>query len=937
MGSIQDRFYRNDDTTWSYILNKQESDQTERTNESSAEPGIKEVRLNIGKISDDGSHVYELASTITTVFEQSTQKINRELFNQGFEVEIIKEDSKHPAAGKWLVQAAKAKKTWSDIFKSFIPFFSSIEPKEIIKVEVSKIEESAWKKVQSLFTSRTSCSSTPQEAIIFKAPANEYFSSLTSRLSKECFLDPFTRLATDCLTTVEPYFVMEAEHRGSWRFVLNDETQELTLQKIPASSSEATEQEKEKIKEENRQVIRFYREFLEEEYGPWFIDLIATNYNLDFKTMIEKGDPLYPDHVSKCNIGVQNIEIRHIEALYRKLEALHTRLFIDLNPETNPLSLEETFAKMSQHPTNKELSLSLREIRGLLNATRRHIHENQSEPNASTFEITLKDIKQYLDTFISDVDCEDIKEAKHTYFNEVVDMIMSSESELERSFTGRKIRHLSIMGFHTMGDKNVSNPCRDMFELLHVFSDLQKTEDWNNFYEILGHVVAKKSLFRKTAVQNSENSSEKDIAWHVGLLLPGPRTKKNEKRWLCNTEFVDSGDGNVNYTFKLVSRNESDAQNPHVSPMIKLYRSTASNRNAINWQDSLQADLNPKGSPGALNPELTYEYERKSFDERTIPLWVAYTLAASKLMSDIEKLQNDQTLSIVFKEKIFDYMKRAVADLTVYFDRNRPDDKESFLPHINLALEKKDFQELRKYFFYLAQEYRERPIDKKAENIAFVGHSLGGALAQFGLCYFGTRVNRIPLPGHNFVCYSSDGPGIDTSHDEVFIKFLKENRELLEILGQKWKIFHQFEYGDFVPQSGSSHVGTNGYSDELKSVLDFRARVFRPMQTAKSIAMTTAPTHGRRIGLAEPGVDYTTTPLNPREVYTFDHAKWLGNLSKVFGFTVLVSPYLTETVRLQASKILYPFNRVIDAFVGNSVGYRDKNGVFYIADRGNAV
>ncbi len=897
---LDKRLYRLDNSTWSYDC------------EALQNADLKEIRVSVNDV--QAEHAFTIANCVATIFEQNPSNITLESLSKGIDIRITKENVSHPIHGKWTIAAKKTQASWYQSFSSIFPFLRTITPKNIVEVTVSKAPESVWNKVSSLFSSTIACEHAKISKKIFQKPIETQLSWEKS-VCIDGFLDPFTELATKCLTTVEPHFVMEQAHTGSWRFAFNPQKDTLLLKKI--SCNTLNKEELQEYQEENRAVVTYFKNYLENEFGPWFVSFLAENYDINLKKMADEGLPLYPDHVSKCNIGVQNIEISHADQLLQKLRAFNERLQTDLNPNHSSITLSNAFQTVM---TEGSIAFSHREIRGLLRQVQNHKSFESRE------EITLVDIQEYLHDLLQESSEVVLTNTSSRICSQIISMLVATHEERERAFTGRKIRHLSIMGFHTMGNKQIACSARDMFELLHIFPDMQKKQEWPDYYELLGHVVAKKSLYRKSPKLHPEDKEEK---WHVGLILPSPTSSTGETRWYYNNEFVDDGCGNVNYMILPVCNKCEGMRHPE--PAIKFYRSTASDHNAMNWQDSLQADLNPYGSPGSLNPDVSYRYEKEVFHKRTIPLWVAYGMAAFKLLEEYDKLEEGSYTATSTKTTIDEYLTKSVSTLTTYFDTFYPREKQTYLPYIEQLLKERKYKELQECIAWIANKYDELPQNKIAQNMAFVGHSLGGGLAQFSTYFFGTRVDRIPLPGCFFTCYSSDGPAIDTDKDTAFMNFGRSNKKLLELLGQKWKIFHQFEYGDFVPQAGGSHLGTNGYDKkEDASWLDFRARVFRPLPTAEALSITSAPTHGRRIGTATSGKDYVTTNLTAGEVYQFDHSYFLnGSLANVFGYVLLRSPKVTEQVRQLAAKLLYPVNRLIDAAVGNKIGSRDENGVFY--------
>ena len=214
-----------------------------------------------------------------------------------------------------------------------------------------------------------------------------------------------------------------------------------------------------------------------------------------------------------------------------------------------------------------------------------------------------------------------------------------------------------------------------------------------------------------------------------------------------------------------------------------------------------------------------------------------------------------------------------------------------------------------------------------------IGHSLGGALAQRGFHYFGPGMRRIPCPGFHFICRSYNGPATDASVDREFMEFGRKYREVIQGLGQQWKIFHQFEYGDFVPEAGECHLGSNNYNEEYdEEWLHVHTQIFQPKETAHALAITTCPTHGRRISLAVKNLDYQLNFITPKELYDYHHSIVLPKkLIDLFGYRILISPRTTELLRRTFGCVGYPLLRIRKAiyhtFHPENV-QRDAQGVF---------
>lgn len=193
--------------------------------------------------------------------------------------------------------------------------------------------------------------------------------------------------------------------------------------------------------------------------------------------MCRTGAPLHPDHIFKINIGVNQIEMIHIEELYQKLQRLQSAL-TSFEPN-QPLSF--VFEELGAGVNNE---LSIREMRGLCKIS----GKTQYDINA----LTTGDLQQALLKLLSKKPPKTMRELSPDGFSALCRMLMPEVENDAAVFTGRKITHVSICGYKTMGDRGVFDPSRNLHELLQTFPDMQKPADWHNYFEMLAHVAVRK-------------------------------------------------------------------------------------------------------------------------------------------------------------------------------------------------------------------------------------------------------------------------------------------------------------------------------------------------------------------------------------------------------------------------------------------------------------
>lgn len=651
-------------------------------------------------------------------------------------------------------------------------------------------------------------------------------------LHQESFQDPFTELATENLQTYELNFVSEQNVVASYRFVIENDM--VSIRRITENDDP----------EENRKVVEVYREYILKEFGSRYLDYVNTAYGFSLDTLIEQGEPLTPDHVFKVNIGMCNIELYDLQLLYEKL-----------------VDLKASVDQAKKFP--ETLSLTMREYRALVSYLK-------TDDKRAIYTL-LKKFPQDKRS-VQDLDLE--------LFSLLVEFVFPTDAEIARAFTGRKIQHIAVVGSNTMGAPNIYNPSRDLFELMHLYSDMRKADNWDNYKELAAHVMVKKTLFRQ---------AEYADGYHAGIILPAPDSLDGKRRWYCNTHVFNDGHGSINYVFEPANKNETTL------PYIKCYRSTATTANAFDWLDSIRADLNPYGSPESLEEKDVFAKEHKEIKLRTIPLWVAHFMRAEK-----ERLLSHA------KNGLLEYIKCLEAPSAISKDR-----VETAIQEAKNALTL-DFEGLKGFLQNKAYLHNEHPKQKISQDVIFAGHSLGGSLAQWAMQHFCAKNRRIPLPTKNFICYSSRGPGINSDQERRLMQYGKEHAALIESLGQRWQILHSFSAGDFLPQAGHRHLGVT-CDDDCGKWVKIKNTVLKPLESATALEITTHEAHERRREQAQEGIDFESHELTVQDLYQYDCA-WImpRRLIKIFDYKICISSKVVEFGREFFAALLSPLLTVIE-------------------------
>jgi hypothetical protein len=530
------------------------------------ETTLKEIQI-ITPTSDEPKFGYVLAQGVAQILVAKNIKQKAEL-QEDFSIELT--NTLPSTMGRWSVSLLRHD-SWIDQIMDAIPAAKTIRDKKIVELAVAPEN-----KITSFFSSRPCLLyAGTQESANIQFPNKELPQNNQSLFGMAPFSDPFTRFSAAVLQTLDPRFVSERKIYTSFRFVLSENGQSLAIQEIPNRGP--TEQEI----QENIRTISWYRQYIIEEFGEKKLQFVDAVYGFSLTDMIQKGLPLAPDLVFKINIGMNKIDLSDVKELFTNLLASGTS---EKGPDAlfprYQLRKFSEYLKIARSPTMQEIASLAAPLSGYT----------------------------------------DVQDLPANLFNYVADFVLFSEKERERAYTGRKIHLWAISGTVTLGDPNVYNPSSDLFDVLQSFPQFEKTDDWENYCELLTHIIVKKALYDPLE-QNR---------WNVGLMIAGPKDAAGLARWYYIESFCDDNAGNVNYLLLPACKNYL-LETGDRAPMIKAYRSTSSAQNCIDWAESIAADLNPFGSPSTLIPQNSFLYEKPYFDERTIPVWVGYLLAAAKV------------------------------------------------------------------------------------------------------------------------------------------------------------------------------------------------------------------------------------------------------------------------------------------------------------------
>lgn len=930
-------FHRIGNRMWGVkVFNKADSPYRKQGNTHSV--FVNQSPLNTGSLPKDGAVPYDQVSDVRllTADVKSARLGAYVLSRMGIEGTDLKKDGSvrfkvqdGSMSGDWCMSVQSFKPGLKNRVKQWLPFTREIENKHVTFVTINRLptEASYLDRIKSCFVDMAPkfTISAPEEVMHVEMPIINTNQTAEERFCARPFTDAYTTLASFAFQNLETTFRHTLNPEPKFQFG-RDISGNLTLVEVSKAGAEYEKMSgKKKLdaieagKEKNRRIVRTYRNFVMQEYGGWFIKDVKHRFGVDLEKMVKYGEPLLPEHVYRINVGAHEIDEPAMARIIYKVNHL-----MKSSAKLDKVTIAAFMAGPNAYKRHDQFSV--REIRAIV----RHIDNDDFDFNTAT----VKDLRLALVDMFGGVISRHVQDTNPKQLEALYTFLEPAPEDFDGMFTGRKITDHAIMGYYTRAEKTNFKPWLDLQELLQIHGDLSSTKDWDGYYELLSHVVSKKHNVVR----------DRDQFWRVGRMIPAPNAEDGSRRFYEITTCTDDNYGDFNYTMEPASKGYKDM------PAIKLYRSTASDTYAMNGGKSVDADLSLSG-PGASNREAADEYENKFFDNLTIPVWVGYTILAKKTREKVATA-TALTAKMDLVEESYKHLKMAwrekrntdpefteewkELDFSERLSVPRLKTREGLVRRIEAKLDR------------MARTERERPEDKKAYDIAFVGHSLGGSLAQGGLYHYGVSRSRIPLPDHKFVCYASDPPGMARHENANFLQFGRRHEKLLVGLGQKWKVTHQMEYGDPVPMGGSVHLGATTRFDRLyKNWLELDVRVFKPLDTAEATCITTAPTHGRRVGKGKEGRDYKFTHLTARELHKYDNninPFGEGNrlLRDVFGYKILHSRRGVEAFRQGLATVRAPIQRRIRDIWKKVVPergdeMRDENGAFHVRVRHSEI
>ncbi len=187
-----------------------------------------------------------------------------------------------------------------------------------------------------------------------------------------------------------------------------------------------------------------------------------------------------------------------------------------------------------------------------------------------------------------------------------------------------------------------------------------------------------------------------------------------------------------------------------------------------------------------------------------------------------------------------------------------------------------------------ARDTGENSASKKKQDVLYVGHSLGGALAQRYMAEQTLLKDRLPVAGSHTTLYAFDAPGINEVDNRSYMSKGRENAELIKQMNVEPKVIQRYEGGDFIPGAGGGeHLGTVSSERELREAgqwLLFDASVSTPLEevsnpiigkseSAHATQFASGMKEGRRVGGVSVPADFKRVWMDGLQQHDLDHQK----------------------------------------------------------------
>lgn len=728
------------------------------------------------------------------------------------------------------------------------------------------------------------------------------------------YKDPFTKLATQLFQDYEPFH--------SWKDVKHNTYRDASAYQLvmEGDSLVAKPIGEEVDKDAIRATLMTYLDYLYSQFGEATINRIQTHYEFSLEDMIKNATPLTPEIVYRLNVGTSHIEANDVEQLTLDIQS------------GNKLP---------------------------------------------------KRIAEKIQTLPSPIDT-----ANPEHFAKLMDVLRLTETEQNSIFTGRRL-HGKISSWYTQGDDTLFKPWVDQQEFSQTCFKIPN-RDWNCFYEDLAMILCKKHLHQKNPdgtyrigalipapkEDGKPQSYYKVSSWiHnsrgifsytlepacPGTNLPAIKLYRSTSVSSYNLDGAASYKNDFNPInppgyegAHLVEPYENEFFNKRTIPVWVGYQEQARRHIEASQLDKARSCL--ESANKALIGEIATKYQKPKLeqfirtydaefmeligacrDAKAITPYQAWYLLNNSLRNTVKYHNSKDSEEVVNlkafleKAKNIPQFKAQATELLSWWspkaqiptknEKQLIDTLQDFKHEL-----KPDLSQWSDLIHKWAKANNEDIESKTAQNLDFVGHSLGAACAQRFLVSYTASKGRIPLPDQTVSARIFDDPAISGEDNEAFVSFGNAHSDLLASLQAKFVIVRRQEAGDPVPQSGETHLGAAKTIEEqntMRKWLRFDAALQKPSSSASDPQVRDyATAHGRLYAGAKPmGAwrksllqriepqklpqrDYTITYFDQRTQWNFDHPEstiiW-SDLRKIWKLPFKFNPIYAERLRTYLS------------------------------------
>ncbi len=665
----------------------------------------------------------------------------------------------------------------------------------------------------------------------------------------KAYFDPFTKLATTLFQDYEPFHswkdIKEHQHRDASRYFMCIEDDGLVAKLI-------------KDKDVSKEVIRLalvaYRDFIHKQFGTSVITTIQTQYGFDLDDMIAQNQPLTPEIVYRVNVGTTHVEAADVEKLacdLKQKKPLGLRFeerVKSLGLVTDAIDLQnpEHFSKLAEvfqlTEAESDKIFTGRKLHGKITSWYTHGDEELFKP--------WVDQQELFQT------CQKIPNRSWDCFYEDLAMILCKKHLHQTTLDPEMPYRVGAL---------IPAP-REVGQLQSYYKVTSWIHNSRGIFSYTlepacsGSTLPVIKLYRSTAASAYTFDGASSITNDFNPLnspgYEGSRFLEEHERYFFDKRTIPLW---VGYHHLATKKLDCTSGLKEAYALLE-----ASNRALIHEVESKYSKPSIKQFIRSHDSEFL-DLIRDFPKENLIDFYNAWILL--NRLRDIVKNHYEEDSTLVANLKNFlekaaqseGLEKRAKSLLSWWSkDAKSPTNEEATLMQKLKAYQEQACSQgfarevlfrWSQYILAYAMAKKENIQSKIAQNIDFVGHSLGGACAERFMALYSAQRGRIPLPGKTISGRFFDDPAINDEDNQQFIDFGNSHSELLAALGAKFAIIRRQEASDPIPQSGETHLGATSTVEEQQktwSWLRFDAAVQQASSKAEDPQVRDNVTaHGR--------------------------------------------------------------------------------------------